>query len=111
MSVLCERPDSEFFLTIPDLHVAVHSFADNEVESKLELFGHIFVKYGVTNEYGLVMVHRHFDISREEILVETINDEKTISVLRRGSLLVNIQIVYISFIISVTLYNEFQQTC
>lgn len=80
MSVLCERPDSEFFLTIPDLHVAVHSFADNEVESKLELFGHIFVKYGVTNEYGLVMVHRHFDISREEILVETINDEKTISV-------------------------------
>lgn len=80
MSILCERPDSEFFLTIPDLHDAVHNFTDNEVQSKLELFGSIFVKHGVAKDFGLAMVHRHFDISKNELLVETLNDQKSISV-------------------------------
>lgn len=80
MSVLCEIPDSEFFFTIPDLHDAVHSFADNEVESKLALFGSIFVKHGVTSKFGLAMVHRHFDITENEVLVETLNDQKSVSV-------------------------------
>lgn len=80
MSVLCERPDSEFFHSVPDLHDAVHSFADNEVRSKLPVFGKLFVKHSVTKEFGLAMVHRHFDISKNEVLVETVNDEKSISV-------------------------------
>lgn len=80
MSVLCERPDSEFFCTIPDLHEAVHSFAENEVSSKIALLGSIFVKHGVTREFGLAMVHRHFGISKNEVLVETLNDQKSVSV-------------------------------
>lgn len=80
MSILCERPDSEFFQTIPDLHDAVHSFAENEVLSKLESFGRLFVKHGVDEEFGLAMVHRHFDISNNEVLVETLNDQNSISV-------------------------------
>lgn len=80
MSVLCEIPDTAFFHTIPHLHDAVHSFADNEVKSKLQSFGALFAKHGVTKELGLAMIHRHFDISRDEILVETINDLKSVSV-------------------------------
>lgn len=80
MSVLCERPDSEFFLTIPDLDDAVHSFAENDVKSKLTLFGSLFVKHGVTEKFGLTMVHRHFDITENEVLVETLNDQNTVSV-------------------------------
>lgn len=80
MSVLCERPDSEFFSTIPDLHDAVRSFTDNEVNSKLVLFGSLFVKHGVTEQFGLTIVHRHFDITENEVLVETLNDQNTVSV-------------------------------
>lgn len=80
MAVLLERPDSEFFCTIPDLDDAVHSFDNNEVKTKLILLGKPFAKHKVSKSYGLVMVHRHFDISENEILVETLNDEKTLSV-------------------------------
>lgn len=80
MSVLCERPDSEFFHSVPHLHDAVHNFGENEVRAKLPVFGQLFVKHNVTREFGLAMVHRHFDISEREVLVETINDEKSISV-------------------------------
>ncbi|KAJ6648362.1 hypothetical protein Bhyg_03590, partial [Pseudolycoriella hygida] len=80
MSILCERPDAEFFPTIPDLHDAVHSFAANEVTSKLALLGDLFARHGVTQNFGLSMVHRHFDISKEEVLVETLNDLNSVSV-------------------------------
>lgn len=80
MSILCERPDTEFFHTIPHLHDAVHSFAANKVLSKLTLFGTLFAKYDVADKFGLAMVHRHFDISKDEILVETINERKSVSV-------------------------------
>ncbi|XP_037026174.1 uncharacterized protein LOC119067365 [Bradysia coprophila] len=80
MSVLCERPDSEFFRTIPDFCVAVQKFTENDVKSKLEHFGRIFERHGVAEEFGLAMVHRHFDISKDEVLVETLNDQKSIGV-------------------------------
>lgn len=80
MSVLCARPDTEFFRSVPELHDAIHSFDDNDVRAKLPEFGKLFVKHNVTNDFGLAMVHRHFDILEKEVLVETINDEKSISV-------------------------------
>lgn len=80
MSILLERPDSEFFHTLPELDDAVHSFVVNDVKSKLILFGRIFAKHSVVDEFGLVMVHRHFDMSENEVLVETLNDQKSLSV-------------------------------
>lgn len=80
MSVLCERPDAEFFHTIPDIRDAVENFAANEVLSKLESFGRLFAKHEAAKDFGLALIHRHFDISKEEILVETLNQDNSVSV-------------------------------
>lgn len=38
MSILCERPDTEFFQSIPELHDAVHNLKDSDFKLKLESF-------------------------------------------------------------------------
>lgn len=80
MSVLCDRLDSTFFNTIPDLCAAAHSLSENQVKAKLIQLGKMFIKHQVSKEFGLVMIHRHFDISENEMVIETLNDQKLHSV-------------------------------
>lgn len=80
MPVLLETPNFEFFSQVPHLHEAVDAFERVDAEEKIVELGKIFVKYNCFNDFGLTIVHRHFDMDKQEILVESINPKKTVAV-------------------------------
>jgi hypothetical protein len=76
MSVLVEQPVLEFFLRTPGLVQALKSFAAKAEEAKeslIPIIGSTFAKYGLTDSFCLCLVHRHFDLSLGELLVETVS--------------------------------------
>jgi len=81
MGVLVEKNyDSKFYQTIPDLYPAITSFSNKNGKELITKFGNIFVKHHMYNKYSLIVVHRHFDLNPNEILVETFNSDYTVRV-------------------------------
>lgn len=80
MSVLLQQPNMEIFSTVPELEEVLQQFEDKRVASLIEAFGHIFVKHDMWQYFGLSIVHRHFTMSSNEVLVESIKDDHKLSV-------------------------------
>ena len=62
---------SEYFDTLPDFGMAQGNLSAHG--RKLDAFGRLLNRHGATEEVGLALLHRHFDLSPEEILVETVS--------------------------------------
>lgn len=77
MSTLVDCPQSEVFSALPNFRNARKNFEVKNVKSIIHKLGEIFIRHGVQDDFGLSMNHRHFKMSSEEILVQTINDEST----------------------------------
>jgi hypothetical protein len=77
MSILVETPQTEVFSALPDFHDALTNFQEKQVQNILHKLGNIFVRHGAYQDFGLSMNHRHFDMNSDEILVQTIDQNKT----------------------------------
>jgi len=83
MGVLTEVPDFRFFSTLPDLHDLLAEdpkATTNKIPPTFQdIIGKIFLKHKMTNDFGVIFVHRHFQMGENEILVETFSADQSIS--------------------------------
>ncbi|CAL8069340.1 unnamed protein product [Orchesella dallaii] len=80
MGVLTVTPTPEVFSWVPELEESLNEFDEKRIVDLLDSLGNVFVKYKVCDDFGLSMTHRHFEMSKAEILVESIKDDKSMSV-------------------------------
>ncbi|CAL8069336.1 unnamed protein product [Orchesella dallaii] len=80
MGVLTVTPTPEVFSWVPELEDSLKEFDEKRIVELLDSLGNVFVKYNACDDFGLSMTHRHFDMSKAEILVESIKDDKSMSV-------------------------------
>jgi len=79
-AITIDNYSSEIFKVIPEFVDAVSIFAARQAADAVDAVGRIFVEHNMYEQYGLIMVHRHFPVSTNEILVETINESGNLSV-------------------------------
>jgi len=80
MALQVELPHVEQFLTLPPICAAARHWKDIDGENLARNVGSVFVKHNTYNDYGLILLHRHFDMHDKEILVDTFNAAETVSV-------------------------------
>jgi len=78
--MLTETPNLEIFDNLPHICKAAKNFTRMKAEGLVKELGKVFVKHNVYNDYGLLLLHRHFDMSNAELLVESFNKNGDISV-------------------------------
>ena len=50
-----------------------------KTKDSIEILGDIIVKHGLNNDVGIVLLHRHFDITEDEILVEQVDSKQSVT--------------------------------
>ncbi|OXA40180.1 uncharacterized protein LOC110860782 isoform X2 [Folsomia candida] len=80
MSILVEPLNMDFFLQVPQFEDALETFQRLDADKQINLVGELFVKHGCYKEFGLTIVHRHFDMARDEVLVESMDEGESMSV-------------------------------
>jgi hypothetical protein len=82
MGVLVESPAKvqDYFLPVPDIGDALISLESNSASKLLKDLGKVFVKYNTFDRFSISLVHRHFDLNEDEILVEAFAEDETTSV-------------------------------
>jgi len=68
------------FNFVPKFCCARNNFLAADGPSLIKKVGAVFLKFGMQNDFGLVMVHRHFELQNGEILVESENADGSLSV-------------------------------
>jgi hypothetical protein len=63
-----------------DINQAKVNFETLKAKSFLPRLGNIFISSNVYETYGLIMMHNHFPMSSDEVLVESLNDDISVSV-------------------------------
>lgn len=66
---------SNVFNNVPDLSCSVHNFKKYDIPNFIAELKEIFLEHKVYDQFGVAMVHRHFELEQDEILVETYDDE------------------------------------
>lgn len=75
-------------LTLKPSLTAYHSLGDIDIVSKkvtkedIESLGRIIRDHGLQQLVGITILHRHFDLEPEQILLETINYSNRVSTVR-----------------------------
>jgi len=65
---------------LPDIN-SVEPISDKDYQV-LEEVKSVLVKHNYTNRFGLVLLHKHFDIAEDEILMETTDEYERISTVK-----------------------------
>lgn len=80
MGVLTEVPRPNYFTSIPYISEALANYNhQSDIQNKMQSFGQVFVKHGVYKDFGLILVHRHFDLKEQEIIVESVSEDNVYS--------------------------------
>lgn len=61
---------TEIFSGIDDLFTSADKFDELGARGIVDGLAEVFNKYGLSGHYGLSLVHRHFDLKEDEVLVE-----------------------------------------
>ena len=70
-SLVCSY-NAKAYKTLPLIREAPVNFEECSDDSLIENLADIFLSYNMEEKYGLMLIHRHFDISANEILVESL---------------------------------------
>jgi len=70
----------ETFNAVPDIRDAYKQFKQLGGVKLVAELGELFLRHGVNNDFGLVVNHKHFQLKEEELLVEVMNKERTLTV-------------------------------
>jgi len=68
------------FNSIPEFCCARKAYGEREATIQLRKLGEVFLKYRMQEEFALFLNHRHFPLTEGEVLVETVNNDGTLSV-------------------------------
>lgn len=80
MGVLTEIPHPDNFIHIPYISQALGNYrGQSDIHHKIKSLGQIFVKHGVHPDFGVILLHRHFDLKEQEIMVETMSEDNVYS--------------------------------
>lgn len=90
MSSACVMPSRDLFSApdISDYHFGTFSRLPyintarkewEKTKDSIEILGDIIVKHGLHNDIGIVLLHRHFDITEDEILVEQVDSKQSVT--------------------------------
>jgi hypothetical protein len=60
-------------------HIQTATEEGKKTEDSIRILGDIIVKHGLQNDVGIVLLHRHFDITEDEILVEQVNSTHSVT--------------------------------
>jgi hypothetical protein len=63
-----------------DIRESKLNFESINAKSFLPQLGNIFIKHNLEESYGLTLMHNHFPISSDEVLVESLNDDISVTV-------------------------------
>jgi hypothetical protein len=61
---------ASLFNNLPDLKDSRHAFVNSDGERGVSLLLDLIEQHGLSGEYGISLLHRHFNIKDDEILVE-----------------------------------------
>ncbi|XP_037040534.1 uncharacterized protein LOC119077425 [Bradysia coprophila] len=80
--VLCPPVNSKnnLYSDVPFLSNAIEEFDEKKVIDVLGKFGNVFVKYNMFSDFALCLVHKHFSMSKHEILVDVESEDSSITV-------------------------------
>jgi hypothetical protein len=90
MTFVCVMPSRDLFSApnIGDYHFDTWSQLPHfetateewkKTKDSIEIIGDIIVRHGLYNDVGVVLLHRHFDITENEILVEHVNSTQSVT--------------------------------
>jgi len=65
---------------LPKIDEALKAIESFQATNDMMLFGDLFLKHHTHEAWGLCLIHRHFDLKPDEILLEQPSDNKTIIV-------------------------------
>lgn len=71
--MLCSYSVNEF-VALPHYQLAKHKVGLSEVKTAIDELGNIIVLHGLESQVGVCLLHKHFDIDNDEILLETAYD-------------------------------------
>jgi len=80
MGILLHPYNPAVYNRLPHFELATKQAADVGVTSKLDQLGQIFVKHDTFRLFGLIIIHRHFDMTNKEILVDSLAEDKLSSI-------------------------------
>lgn len=60
-------------------HIQTATEEGKRTENSIQTLGDIIVKHGLHNDVGIVLLHRHFDITENEILVEQVDSTHSVT--------------------------------
>lgn len=69
--LLANNYKPEAFNKVQLFHNAVESLKSIELKPTLKQLGELFVNHGVHEKYSLILVHRHFELKPNEIVIES----------------------------------------
>jgi len=83
MGLLTETPECGVFQAAPNTttyHDGDLQIVDNQaIKAIEEKIGSIFVKHEMNKKFGVIMIHRHFEMGDNEILVESVSGDESYS--------------------------------
>lgn len=68
---------TEIYNNLPSIEDAYDKYKKSNID--LDYIKSIFYKHGVENKYGFCLLHKHYEINNNEIVVQEKNDDKFIS--------------------------------
>ena len=68
----------EHFNSLPNFNQAQENL--DVLRDSLAIFGRVLHRHGLSNDVGLALLHRHFDLASDEILIETVIPSKSESI-------------------------------
>ena len=69
--MLCAYDGNEF-AALPPYQQAKFRVQSNVVKTAIDELGNVIFSHGLTSEVGVCLLHKHFDMSNDEILLERI---------------------------------------
>lgn len=67
--------DYKVFHQLPDFHIARDKMEN--YESKISILGGIICKYNFNDVVGITLLHKHYELAEEEVIVRRFVDDKT----------------------------------
>jgi hypothetical protein len=71
--------DHKTYEVLPLIQEAKAHFDNSVDDSVIKSLGNIFIEYNMQDKYALMLVHRHFPMEPNEVLIESFNDDISVT--------------------------------
>ncbi len=79
MVLMVGHYDPKTYEVLPLIQEAKDNFDSSANDSVITSLGNIFIEYNMQDKYALMLIHRHFPMESNEVLIEAFNDDISVT--------------------------------